>query len=438
MKRLPAGVKGTPMSEAKSLAKCVDGFEAAWRTGNPPKIAEFLPAIADCGNECRRAILHELACIDLEYRWRKDGRKRGARPWMLEDYIRELPELGPLSEIPPTLIAEEFRTRHRFGDRPKFENFRSRFADRWPELETLLLQVLADLKEEAQATGSVHLPLQTSSLSLDAPVPYQDYVVRQMIGSGRMGKVYRAWQRSLEREVAIKFLRKSFLNDGDAIERFIREARTVAQLRHPNILAVHGLGRTPYGGYFMVLDPVHGPDLATLANQQPIDVNLAVGWIATAADALAHAHLRGIIHCDLKPANLLLDEDGRLLVADFGLARTWNTAGTQPHEVAGTAPFMAPEQIEPSFGPIGPWTDVYALGAVLYTLLTGKPPYYGRTLADILAQVVAARMPPGVEEIRPDIPREVADLCLRCLQKDASTRYQDIKQLKKAFEFVIN
>lgn len=260
-------------------------------------------------------------------------------------------------------------------------------------------------------------------------IPYQDFVVRKMIGSGRMGKVYWAWQRSLEREVAIKFLRKSFLSDADAIERFILEARIVAQMRHPNILAVHGLGRTPYGGYFMVLDLVHGPDLATLTAWQPIDVNHAIEWIMTAADALAHAHQRGIIHCDLKPANLLLDEDGRLLVADFGLARTWNIAGTQAHEVAGTAPFMAPEQIEPSFGPIGPWTDVYALGAVLYTLLTGRPPYVGGTTADILAQVIAAPSPTMSGLTRTNVPREVSEVCMRCMRKHPVERYSTMHDL---------
>jgi eukaryotic-like serine/threonine-protein kinase len=416
------------MTDAKSLAKCVDSFEAAWKTGSPPKIADFLPALVASDDQDRRTILHELVCIDLEYRWRRDGRKRGARPWTLEVYVRELPELEPLSEIPPMLIAEEFRVRHRFGDRPKIEDFRSCFGERWLELEPLLLQVLAELKAESQPASAAQHPRQTN-VTLDAPVPYQDFVVRQMIGSGRMGKVYRAWQRSLEREVAIKFLRKSFLNDADAIERFIREARIVAQLRHPNILAVHGLGRTPYGGYFMVLDLVHGSDLATLAAQQPIEVNQAIGWIATAADALAHAHQRGIIHCDLKPANLLLDEDGRLLVADFGLARTWNTAVTQPHEVAGTAPFMAPEQVEPSFGSIGPWTDVYALGAVLYTLLTGRRPFEGRTLADILAQVVAAPSPTISGLMRTNFPHEVSEVCMRCMRMNPAELYSTIHVL---------
>jgi tRNA A-37 threonylcarbamoyl transferase component Bud32 len=419
------------MTEGKSLPQCVDDFEAAWGSGSPPTIAVFLPATHDCKDKGRLAILHELVSIDLEYRWRQGGRKRGAKPWTLEEYVRELPELGPLPAIPLPLVAEEFRVRHRFGDRPKIEAFHVRFADRWRELEPLLLQMLTELKNESQPATSVQLSPQSSGISLDAPVPYQDFIVRQMIGSGRMGKVYRAWQKSLEREVAIKFLRKSFLSDADAIQRFIREARIVAQLRHPNILAVHGLGRTPYGGYFMVLDLVHGPDLATLAARQPIEVEQALGWIATAADALAHAHQRGIIHCDLKPANLLLDEDGRLLVADFGLARTWNTAGTLPHEVAGTAPFMAPEQIEPAFGSIGPWTDVYALGAVLYTLMTGRPPYEGRTLADILAQVVAAPFP-GLATMHRGLPTALAEICLRCVAKDPAARFADMKSLRQA------
>ena len=420
------------MTDAKALTKYVDGFEAAWRSGTPPRIADFLPATAECAVERRHTILHELICVDLEYRWRKEGRIRGSRPWTVEDYVRELSVFGTVPEIPLSLITEEFRVRHRFGDIPKIEMFRSRFADRWPVLEPLLRQVLTELKEEFQPAVASQLPPKSSGLLLDAPIPYHDFVVKQMIGSGRMGKVYRAWQRSLEREVAIKFLRKSFLSDADAIERFIREARVVAQLRHPSILAVHGLGRTPFGGYFMVLDLVRGSDLAKLAGQQPIDVEQAIGWIVTATDALSHAHQRGIIHCDLKPANLLLDEDDRLLVADFGLARNWNAAGTQPHEIAGTAPFMAPEQIEPSFGSIGPWTDVYALGAVLYTLLAGKPPYAGQTCIDILVQVIAEPSPNDPRSIRPGIPDWAAEICMRCLQKEVAHRYSDVSSLKEA------
>jgi serine/threonine protein kinase len=129
---------------------------------------------------------------------------------------------------------------------------------------------------------------------------------------------------------------------------------------------------------------------------------------------------------------LLLDEDGRLLVADFGLARTWNTAGTQPHEVAGTAPFMAPEQIEPSFGSIGPWTDVYALGAVLYALLTGRPPYEGRTMADILAQVVATPSPAISGLMRTNVPQEVSEVCMRCMRKHRVERYSTMPDLIRA------
>ncbi len=422
------------MAENEILEQCVSRFEAAWRGEEPPVIADFLSAAGVDSDDCHRVLLHELVCIDMEFRWRKKGRARASQPWMLEDYVRELPELGLLSTVPLSLLSEEFRVRHRFGDRPLAQSFQCRFADRWSELEPLLLQVLAELKQESQPNGSPSRPLLVSDDSLDAPFSYQDFIVRQMIGSGQMGKVYRAWQQSCQREMALKFLRKSFLNDADAIERFLREARIVAQLHHPNILAVHGLGRTPYGGYFMVLNLVRGSDLATLAARQPIEVEQAIGWISAAADALAHAHQRGIIHCDLKPANLLVDNDGRLLVADFGLARYWINAGTSPHEVAGTAPFMAPEQIEPTFGSIGPWTDVYALGAVLYTLLTGKPPYEGQTCTDILANVIAKSLPCDPGSIRLSIPSQIAEICMRCLQKNPARRFSDMMSLRTALQ----
>ena len=146
------------MAKLLSLAQSVDPFEAAWQLGVPPTITDFLPSADESHAGGRLATLQELVCIDLEYRWRRDGRKRGARTWTLEDYAREFSELGSLSATPLPLIAEEFRVRHRFGDRPQLEAYRSRWPERWSELEPLLGQVLEELREEYLAAGRSQEP----------------------------------------------------------------------------------------------------------------------------------------------------------------------------------------------------------------------------------------------------------------------------------------
>src|SRR5262249_21151612 len=162
---------------------------------------------------------------------------------------------------------------------------------------------------------------------------------------------------STGRVVALKFLRQTFLDHPDVVRRFIGEAQTIARLDHPNIVGTQGLGRTSAGAYFIVMDLVTGPNLAALMAQRPILVDEAVGWPIATCEALLHAHERGVVHCDLKPANLLLDERGQIRVTDFGLARS--RAGETPFaaEVEGTAPYMAPEQASRAWGPIDHRTD---------------------------------------------------------------------------------
>ena len=192
--------------------------------------------------------------------------------------------------------------------------------------------------------------------------------------------MYEARLHGTGREVAVKFLRNTLLQHPEVVRRFIGEARTIARLRHPNIVGTEGLGRTPGGSYFIVMDLVAGPDLARIGGRRVIAVEEAIRWAIETCDALGHAHEQGIVHCDLKPANLLLDEAGRIRVTDFGLARS--LAGETPWaaEVEGTVPFMAPEQASRCWGPIDHRTDVYGIGAVLFTLLTGRPPFVGRRL----------------------------------------------------------
>ena len=189
----------------------------------------------------------------------------------------------------------------------------------------------AQLTEIAEATGCSERTVRRTlehvrelmAKRRDDAVPrlsHQDFVLQRMIGAGRMGKVYQAWQYSAGREVAVKYLRRSLLQEPALVERFLDEARIVTRLQHPNIVGVHGLGRTPAGSYFIVMNLVHGLNLADLSKCRSISLGEAIRWTIETCAALEHAHSRGVIHCDLKPGNLLIDESQRIRVTDFGLA----------------------------------------------------------------------------------------------------------------------
>ncbi len=269
----------------------------------------------------------------------------------------------------------------------------------------------------------------------DDPGPllrHQDFSLERMIGAGRMGKVYQAWQYSSNRAVAVKFLRKSLLDQPYLVERFKSESQIVARLRHPNIVRVQGLGRTSGGSYFIVMDLVRGPNLLDLGKRRGISISEAVRWTIGACVALDHAHSRGVIHCDLKPANLLLDDDGEIRVTDFGLARSLSGEMPQPDEIEGTGPFMAPEQVSRAFGVLSTQTDVYGIGAVLFTLLTGRPPWPGTRLSDILADVTSSAPVIAPDHFRPEVPESLSDICRRCLAKSPEKRYASLRDVRAA------
>jgi RNA polymerase sigma factor (sigma-70 family) len=240
---------------------------------------------------------------------------------------------------------------------------------------------------------------------------YSDILLREHLGAGGMGKVYRALWRSRETEVAVKLLRKPLRQHERAIALFLEEAVVLGRLQHPGIVAVHGLGQLPDGGHFLIMDLVAGSDLGRQLAAGPVAVRDAVRWVREAADAIEHAHQHGVVHCDLKPSNLLLDGAGHIHVTDFGLARS--LADNSTRAAGGTEGFMAPEQLDPTMGPISPRTDVYGLGAVLYALLVGQPPF---------AQTSPAAL-------RPDVPASVDALCQCCLAREPERRMASAAEL---------
>jgi tRNA A-37 threonylcarbamoyl transferase component Bud32 len=413
------------------------GFERAWRLHGPPEIGDYLGDPFDSPSPRRGRLLVELISIDLEYRWRDAG---AHGPATLAEYVERFPELVSLDRLPVELIGEEYRVRRRWGDRPPHAEFLSPFHERWEQIRAELLRVDEEAEEESVAPGyPARLPsraptaVRPAVADPDGPLlSDREFLLRRLIGAGRMGKVYQARWHGVGLNVAVKFLRKPFLRRPDVVRRFLDEARTIAGLRHPNIVRTRGPGRTAGGSYFLVMDLVDGPDLARLAGEGAVAEEEAIGWSMEICDALAHAHGRGIVHCDLKPANILLDQSGRIRVADFGLARSLVGDTPWTAEVEGTAPFMAPEQASRCWGPIDRRTDVYGVGAVLFALLTGRAPHVGRRLPDILADVVASTPVISPARLRPGLSGPLVDLCRTCLSKRPEARYQTVREVRSA------
>jgi eukaryotic-like serine/threonine-protein kinase len=250
-----------------------------------------------------------------------------------------------------------------------------------------------------------------------------DYEVLDELGHGGNGMVYRARQRSLNRMVALKMIPDSFLLSGDKVKRFLLEAETAANLDHPNIVPIYEIGELG-GQHFFSMKLVDGRSLAEMMPQIRKDLRKAVGLLVTVARAVQHAHVRGVIHRDLKPGNILIDEEGQPHVADFGLAKRIEAAEgmTLAGQVLGTPAYMPPEQASSTAKQITVAVDIYSLGAILYSILTGKAPFSGGSAAEVL-QKVREDEPVRPAHLQRGVDRDLETICLRCLEKQPSKRY---------------
>src|SRR5262245_29974299 len=255
------------------------------------------------------------------------------------------------------------------------------------------------------------------------------YEVEAVLGSGGMGVVYKAWHPRLHREVALKMLLAGPFAGPGELERFLREAETVAGLRHANIVQVYEAGDVEGRPYF-TMEFVEGGSLAQKLAGTPQPARQSAALVATVAEAVHAAHQRGIVHRDLKPGNILLTADGTPKLADFGVARRLEGAAglTQSGAPLGTPSYMAPEQAEGKTRDVGPATDTYALGAILYELLTGRPPFRAETATETLCQVVS-QDPAPPSRLNAAVPRDLETICLKCLQKEPPRRYASAQAL---------
>ncbi|MFD0818922.1 protein kinase, partial [Micromonospora zhanjiangensis] len=252
------------------------------------------------------------------------------------------------------------------------------------------------------------------------------YRVGDPLGSGGMARVWRGRDLRLDRPVAVKKLSGGGLSQAYARERFDQEARAIARLSHPNIVSVYDFGSEDDEPY-LIMELVEGPTVARrLADGDPLPVADAVAIAVQVCDGLAAAHAAGIVHRDVKPANLIISPSGLVKICDFGVARLLDATGhaelTMSGISMGSPQFMAPEQI--NHEEVGPRTDLYALGCTLYAMLTGNPPFHGAPPIGIMHQHVH-KPPRPVRELRPQVPAEVADLVAELLAKAPEDRPAD-------------
>ena len=255
------------------------------------------------------------------------------------------------------------------------------------------------------------------------------YELIEPIAKGGMGIVYKARQRNLNRVVAIKMILAGQFADQTDIDRFYAEAEAAAALSHPNIVAIHEIGEVQ-GQHFFSMDYIEGQSLADLVRENPLRPRRAAEFVRTIAETMQFAHDSGVVHRDLKPANVLLDKRQRPLITDFGLAKhvSGQSQRTMAGSIVGTPSYMPPEQASGKIDEVGPWSDLYSLGAILYELFTGRPPFRSASPFETIRQVLETE-PLSPRLLNENVPKDLETICLKCLQKERVRRYTSAQEL---------
>lgn len=347
------------------------------------------------------------------------------------------PELADSPDALLEVVYAEFVTAEECGQRPDPEQFADRFPRQRDRLGRLISLHDALSDEDAGDVAGFRTSLEQASSGTSkaidsrpaageaapAPMICGPYELLEEIARGGMGVVYRARQTALGRIVAIKLLRSLVVSDADR-ERFRREAMAIASLQHPGIIQIHEVGSFR-GTEYLSMEFVAGGSLDKWRKERRRNYREIALLMALVADAVDFAHAHGIVHRDLKPANILIDPYGSPKIADFGLAKTWHTAGaaqTQSGEILGTPSYMSPEQASGRTAGVGPAADLFSLGVILYELLAGRLPFEAPTAVETLARIVSHE-PAVPSRLERETPRDLETICLKCLAKNPEDRY---------------
>jgi Protein kinase domain len=363
---------------------------------------------------------------DQTERWRAGHR----RP--VEAYLDAYPQLSSFAEIGLALASREFVLRADRGESPQISEYRRRF----PQWADLLESEIAFLLRHTHAVSPTDVD---SSTDVQTPSPppkaglswprLPGYELLSELGRGGMAVVYHARQTGLNRPVAVKVILAGALAGQSDRERMRREAEAVARLRHPNAVQIYEIGEHD-GCLFLTLEYMAGGSLDGRLSSHPIPPHDAAALVEQLAQAIQAAHDAGIIHRDLKPANVLLDRDGTPKVTDFGLAKQRDEVHrlTATGTAAGTPNYMAREQVLAEPENVGPATDVYGLGGILYECLTGRPPFSAPTVLETMRQVAEDEVV-SVRRLQASVPRDLETVCLKCLEKNPVKRYATARDL---------
>lgn len=380
-------------SESYGIDQLCDAFERLWLAGNRQPLETYLATVA---TGLRKRAFHNLLLVEIELRGRDD------EPPSVEEYLRRFPDEA-------TLIHQVFRN----------------LAD---DRSTVLIAD-ADAEGSCPSSGSLRETASPMSEDLSEPLQLPGYTQLREVGRGAMGRVYAAIQEPLGRTVAIKTIWAGTFASQEDVERFRAEAESAAKLDHPNIVPIHEVGRHGDLHYFTMCF-VEGDTLKDRIAERGLTGSESAQLVATLAETVEYAHGKGIVHRDLKPANVLIDLAGRPKITDFGLAKRIESDSelTATGQVLGTPSYMPPEQAVGDGGRIGPHSDVYALGAILYACLTGRPPFQGTNVVETLKQVTG-REPVPPRQLEPTIDRDLETICLKCLEKEPAKRYATAAEL---------
>lgn len=300
-----------------------------------------------------------------------------------------------------------------------------------PPQDTSEQATIASRGGDVPSSTEIRISSHANRLDFD----FGDYELVGELGRGGMGVVYKARQKSLDRFVALKVISSGRLALPEEISRFRDEARAAARLQHPHVVRIYDVGESR-GHHFFVMEYIAGKNLMQYAQEKKLNYESLAEVMAIVARTVDHLHKNGIVHRDLKPSNILLDEQRRPLVTDFGLAMMLEQeGGTQerPQAIAGTPSYMSPEQAAGEMHRIDTRTDVYSLGAILYELLTGRPPFRGSDSVETILQVIENEPEPP-SKFNPKIPHDLEMICRRALMKRPEHRYPSAAALAEDLE----